>query len=263
MSYLDAIVSQRRRDIRSEKRFVPLETLQAMVAERSDVRGFEEALRHDAPVIIAEIKRASPSAGAIDARCDPAEVAVAFERGGAAALSVLTEPRQFHGSFADLCSARGAVGLPVLCKDFVVDDFQVWKAAAFGADAVLLIVAVLDEERLGELLKLTVGLGLAALVEVHTEEEAARAVQLGARIIGINNRDLETFEVDAACALRIRSGIPADCIVIAESGYGTPAQVQAAMQGGIQAFLVGEALMRACNRSKAVRDLRQVHAWCE
>jgi indole-3-glycerol phosphate synthase len=263
VSYLNAIVAQRRRDIIAEKRFVPIEALQEMVAERSGVRSLKAALQRDAPVIVAEIKRASPSAGSIDAACDPAAVAAAFERGGAAALSVLTEPRRFHGSFADLCNARAAVGLPVLCKDFVIDDFQIWKAAAFGADAVLLIAAVLSDARLRAFAYLAECLGLDAVVEVHTEEEAARAVHVSAGIIGINNRNLETFEVDTAVARHIRKGIPEDRLVIAESGYASAPQVKAAMESGIHAFLVGEALMRAGDRSRAVREMREVHAWSE
>lgn len=263
MSYLNAIVAQRRRDITAEKRFVPIETLQDMVAERSSVRNFKAALQSDAPVIIAEIKRASPSAGSIDAACDPAAVASAFERGGAAALSVLTEPRRFRGSFADLCHARAAVALPVLCKDFVIDDFQIWKAAAFGADAVLLIAAVLSDPQLRAFIHLADSLGLDAVVEVHTEEEAARAMRAGAGVIGINNRNLETFQVDTTVANHIRKGIPEDRLVIAESGYANPAQVRAAMESGIHAFLVGEALMRATDRNRAVRELREVHAWSE
>ena len=263
MSYLDAIVAQRRRDIAAEKRFVPIETLQDMVAERSGGRSFKAALRRDPPVIIAEIKRASPSAGSIDAACDAAAVASEFERGGAAALSVLTEPRRFRGSFADLCNARAAVALPVLCKDFVVDDFQIWKAAAFGADAVLLIAAILGDAHLRAFVFLADGLGIDAVVEVHTEEEAARAVCAGAGIIGINNRDLKTFDVDTAVANRIRKSIPEDRFVIAESGYSSPAHVQAGMTSGIHTFLVGEALMRASDRSRAVRELHEVHAWSE
>lgn len=263
MSCLDAIVAQRRRDITAEKRFVPIETLQEMVAERSGARNFKAALQRDPPVIIAEIKRASPSAGSIDAACDPAAVAAEFERGGAAALSVLTEPRRFRGSFADLCNARAAVALPVLCKDFVIDDFQIWKAAAFGADAVLLIAAVLSDAHLRAFAYLADGLGLDAVVEVHTEEEAARAMRAGASIIGINNRNLETFDVDTAVAKRLRKGIPEDRLVIAESGYSSPAHVHAAMASGIHSFLIGEALMRARDHGRAVRELREVHAWSE
>jgi len=263
MSYLNAVVAQRRRDIAAEKRFVPIEALQDMVADRSGARNFKAALLRDPPAIIAEIKRASPSAGSIDEACDPAAAASAFQEGGAAALSVLTEPRRFRGSFADLCKARAAVDLPVLCKDFVVDDFQIWKAAAFGADAVLLIAAVLSDARLRAFAHLAEGLGLAVVVEVHTKEEAARAVRAQAGIVGINNRDLETFKVDTAVANQICKGIPEDRLVIAESGYGSAAQVRAAMESGIHTFLVGEALMRAGDRSRAVGELREVHAWSE
>lgn len=263
MSYLDAIVAQRKRDIVAEKRFVPLETLQEMVTRRSGARPFSAALRRDAPAIIAEIKRASPSAGSIAAPCDPAATASAFERGGAAAISVLTEPRYFRGCFADLCNARSAVRLPVLCKDFVVDDFQIWKAAAFGADAVLLIAAALSDARLRAFAYLADGLGMDAVVEVHTEQEVSRAVRAGAGIIGINNRDLETFAVDTSVANRLGKAISGDRIVIAESGYSSTAQIRTAMECGVRAFLVGETLMRAPDPSAAVRALREVHAWSE
>lgn len=263
MSYLDSIVDERRRDIQAEKRLVPLETLQAMVAERTDHRDFAASLQRERPAIVAEIKRASPSAGVINADCSPATVALEFERGGAVALSVLTEPKRFRGSFADLCAARAAVALPVLCKDFVVDDFQIWKAAAFGADAVLLIVAILDEARLRGYLRLTADLGLGALVEVHDEAEVLRAVAAGSHILGINNRDLATFSIDTATAARLRASIPAGLPVVAESGYRSAQQIGEGLASGINAFLVGESLMRSRDKTAALRALREVHAWSE
>ena len=263
MRYLDAILADRYVDIKAEKRLVPVEILQAMVAERTEHRDFAAALRRERPAIIAEIKRASPSAGLISPRCDPATIAVAFQRGGAVALSVLTEPKRFRGSFADLCAARAAVPLPVLCKDFVVDDFQIWKAAAFGADSLLLIVAALDDARLHAFLRLLTDLRLQALVEVHDEAEATRAVAAGAHIIGINNRDLASFTVDAATAERVRAVIPAGLLVVGESGYGSPAQVAHGLDAGLDGFLVGESLMRSDDKAAALRALRDVHAWSE
>jgi indole-3-glycerol phosphate synthase len=261
MSYLDAILEERRRDILAEKRLVPLETLQAMVAERTDHRDFAASLRRERPAIVAEFKRASPSAGIIRADCDPRAIAMDFERGGAAALSVLTEPKQFRGSFADLCAARAAVVLPVLCKDFVVDDFQIWKAAAFGADALLLIVAALDDAQLRSFVRLLGDLGLAALVEIHDEGEALRAVAAGAHIVGINNRDLATFSVDTTTAVRVRKSLPSGLLVVAESGYGSAQQIGEGLAAQLDAFLVGEHLMRSGDRAAALRALRDVHAW--
>ncbi len=263
MRYLDAILADRYADIRSEKRLVPVEILQGMAAERTEYRDFEAALGSERPAIIAEIKRASPSAGVISADCEPAKIASAYERGGAAALSVLTEPKRFRGSFADLCAARAAVAIPVLCKDFVIDDFQIWKAAAFGADALLLIVAALDDDRLRAFLRLSNDLRLATLVEVHDETEASRAVAAGARIIGINNRDLASFAVDTATAERVRTVIPGGPLVVGESGYSSPAQFAQGVAGGLDGFLVGENLMRSDDKAAALRALRDVHAWSE
>lgn len=258
MSYLDAIVADRFRDVRNEKRFVPVEALQQMALDRDDIRDFPRALRTGRPAIIAEIKRASPSVGPINPICDVARVAADFERGGAAALSVLTEPRRFGGSFIDLHTARGAALLPVLCKDFIVDDFQIWKAAAFGADAVLLIAAILDDRALSSYLTLTAMLRIAALVEVHNEEEAARAIALGSSIIGINNRHLQTFEVDVATTTRVVSSIPCGPIIVAESGYQTGNQIRCAAQAGAHAVLIGETLMRSDDRVLMLRSLRSM-----
>jgi indole-3-glycerol phosphate synthase len=263
MRYLDTIVADRHVDVKAEKRLVPVEILQAMAAERTEYRDFAAALRGQRPAIIAEIKRASPSTGPISPDCDPATIASAFQDGGAAALSVLTEPKRFRGSYADLCAARAAVAIPVLCKDFVIDDFQIWKAAAFGADALLLIVAALDDARLHAFMKLLTDLRLAALVEVHDEAEAERAVAAGARIIGINNRDLTSFNVDTATAERVRRAIPDRSLVVGESGYGSPAQIAQGLVAGLDGFLVGESLMRPDDKAAALRSLRDVHAWSE
>lgn len=258
MNYLDAIVADRARDIAEEKRFASLETLQELAAKRSDVRDFASAARSGSPAIIAEIKRASPSAGPISPGCDAAAAAVEYERGGAAAISVLTEPRRFLGSLADLRRARAAVSLPVLCKDFVVDDFQIWKASAMGADAILLIVAALKDKTLMRFLELCDTLGIAALVEVHDADEALRARSAGARIIGINNRQLQTFSVDMQTAVRVRETIPAEYTVVAESGYREAEQVREAAAAGINAVLIGERFMRAADRAGAIRGLREM-----
>jgi indole-3-glycerol phosphate synthase len=256
IGYLEAIVTDRRRDIRDERELVAVETLQEMALERGKPRNFEAAIHNGPEAIIAEIKRRSPSAGAIDPGCDIAKVAGEFESGGAAALSVVTEPRRFGGTFLDLARARRESTLPVLCKDFIVDDFHLWKAAAFGADAVLLIAAILDDARLQGLLGLASALNVAALVEVHDELEAQRAIHLGATIIGINNRDLQTFRVDLETVPRVCAVIPSDLTIVAESGYKTADQVQSAARCGAHAVLVGEYLMRSANRAEAIRSLR-------
>jgi indole-3-glycerol phosphate synthase len=255
MTYLDELLGLRVASVAREKARRPVGSLQAAASSRSDYRDFAGALRGRSPAIIAEFKRSSPSAGPIARSADPALVASAYERGGAAALSVLTEPDRFGGSFADLRAARAATSLPVLCKDFIVDEYQIWAAAAEGADAVLLIVAALDEFRLREFIDIAGGLGLAALVEVHDMEEAVRSVAAGARIVGINNRDLKTFEVDRGVAARVRPVLPASTIVVAESGYATSEQILECAAARIDAVLVGEHLMRAADPESALATL--------
>ncbi len=254
---LAAIVTDRRQDIAAERTFLPLVALQEMALDRKDHRDFAGALRTgDDIAVIAEIKRSSPSAGAIALHCDPAHAASEFERAGAAALSVLTEPRRFRGSFRDLGAARRACGLPVLCKDFFLDEYQVWKAAAFGADAVLLIAAILEAAPLRSLLELAHALGMAAMVEAHDEAQARRALEAGARIIGLNNRDLTTFAVDLEVAPRVCRSIPMGPTIVAESGYRNAADIARIATCGAHAVLVGEWFMRASDRAGAVRSLR-------
>jgi indole-3-glycerol phosphate synthase len=257
---LDAIAADRRCDMRRERELVALETLQQMALERSGARDFAASIRHRAPAIIAEIKRRSPSAGPIDVRCDATEAARQYEQGGAAAVSVVTEPRCFGGTFLDLARARRGCALPVLCKDFITCDFHLWKAAAFGADAVLLIAAILDDRALGALLTLAAAIGIAAVVEVHDQTEALRAGAAGAGIVGINNRNLKTFEVDLQTTPRVRGMIPDGTLVIAESGYRNTADIQSAAACGVHAILVGEHLLRSGERMQAVRAL--VEAAC-
>jgi tryptophan synthase beta chain len=255
MTYLDELLTMRRASVERAKAARPLADVRREALDRVERRDFEAALRAGAPAIVAEFKRASPSAGSIREAADPAAVAAAYERGGAAALSVLTEPERFGGSFDDLRAARAATGLPVLCKDFVVDEYQVWEAAARGADAVLLIVAALDDAQLRQLSGVAARLRIAALVEAHDGDEIASAVGAGARIIGVNNRDLQTFEVDLTTALRLRERIPAGVIAVAESGYKTAADVTACARAGYHAVLAGEALMREADQEEAVRRL--------
>jgi len=204
--------------------------------------------------VIAEVKRASPSAGPI-ADLDPAEQAERYQRGGAAAVSVLTEPRHFDGSLADLRSVRRSIALPILRKDFIVHPSQVMQARVEGADAVLLIAAALSASELEELSAVAEDLGLAALVEVHSDADVERALGAEAPIVGVNARDLETLDVDLDRALAVTRGLPSDRVVVLESGIRDRAQVRQAEEAGASAVLVGEALMRARNPEVTIRRL--------
>ena len=206
--------------------------------------------------IIAEFKRASPSVGTIRADLSPADVARDYQQGGACAISVLTEEEHFAGSIADLTAVRSSTHLPVLRKDFIVDAIQIYEAAVAGADAILLIVAALDDDSLGELRKVAEDeLGLDALVEVHTSDELRRAVNRGAKIIGVNNRDLQTFEVSLNTSERLIAETPQNSIMISESGLHDPEQLRRLRALGFRGFLIGEGLMRAKNPGIALRDL--------
>jgi len=214
----------------------------------------------DAPLptlkIIAEFKRASPSGGTIRSYLSPADVARDYDRGGACAISVLTEEEHFAGSIADVTAVRSSTHLPVLRKDFIVDAIQIYEAAVAGADAILLIVAALDDDSLGELRKVAEDeLGLDALVEVHTSDELRRAVSTGAKIIGVNNRDLQTFEVSLNTSERLIAEVPQNSIMISESGLHDPEQLRHLQALGFRGFLIGEALMRARDPERALCDL--------
>jgi len=227
-----------------------------LAAAAAPARDFRAALRAPGLSVIAEIKRRSPSVGAIDEHLDPSLRAAAYEAGGAAALSVLTEPDHFGGSLDDLETARAAVGLPVLRKDFVLHSAQIWQARAHGADAILLIVAALSDRDLTELLETAEEAGVAALVEAHTASEARRAASAGASIIGVNNRDLTSFTVDLATAEGLRGELPAEAVTVAESGVSNPAGAARMAAAGYDAVLVGEALVRASDPADLVRRLR-------
>jgi indole-3-glycerol phosphate synthase len=205
--------------------------------------------------LIAEVKRASPSAGVIMEDVNPSVLARGYQAGGAAAISVLTEARHFQGSLADLQAERSSVSIPVLRKDFLIHPSQVIEARASGADAVLLIAAALTDPQLRALLEAARDVGLATLVETHSDEDLRRAVESGAAIIGVNARDLETLDVDVAGALARVGRVPDDRISVLESGISTRANVDAALEAGASAILVGEALMRADDPARAVRKL--------
>jgi indole-3-glycerol phosphate synthase len=254
MGFLTDLVDRQRRDLREH----PLDdaALMARASAMPPARDFEGALRRvDPPALIAEVKRASPSTGAIADGANASVIARGYEAGGAAAVSVLTEARHFHGSIADLQAVRSSVSIPVLRKDFLVHPSQVIEARASGADAVLLIVAALTDEELHALLEAAGDLGLATLVETHSDEDLRRALETDARLIGVNARDLESLEVDVEGALARVGRVPEDRVAVLESGVTTRADVDAALAAGASVILVGEALMRAADPARAVRKL--------
>jgi indole-3-glycerol phosphate synthase len=252
-SVLEAILATTREDVARRRAERPLE---ASASERPP-HLFRDALAAPGLSIVAEHKRRSPSAGSIGSGAPVAEVAAAYERGGAAAMSVLTEERHFGGSLADLAAARAACpGLPIIRKDFVVDAYQLREAVAVGADAVLLIVAALDPARLAELHAGALALGLDVLVEIHDADELDRALDLDPAIVGVNNRDLRDFSVDVGRTLLLADGIPAGTVVVSESGLDSPLQLDRLRAAGIDAALIGETLMRAADPAGALRALR-------
>ncbi len=244
-SVLDAIVARKREDLERLERELPVRELRHRAEQSSPPRPFAAALRGQTLSVIAEFKRASPSRGAIAQSAQPDEVARAYRAGGASAISVLTEEHRFGGSIADLMAVRQAVESPTLRKDFLFDPRHILEARAAGADAVLLIVAMLEDAALLDLQDQARSLGLDALVEVHTEAELERALRLGARLIGINNRDLHSFDVDLATFERLAPHVPADRVLVAESGVFGEADARRMRVAGADAILVGEALMRA------------------
>jgi len=218
-------------------------------------RDFEQALKNSSPSLIAEIKKASPSRGILVTHYDPPATAQTYERGGAAALSVLTDAKYFQGRLADLESARAAVSIPALRKDFTIDPYHVHEAAAHGADAILLIGAILTDRELRDFRELAARYGMAAIVEVHDDEELKAAIGSGARIIGVNNRNLHTFEVNLETSLRLAGKVPSSAIRIAESGIHSRADVERLSAAGYQAFLVGEHLMKSPDPAAALSAL--------
>lgn len=232
------------------------DSLRAAADAAPPARDLAAALRGPGLSVIAEIKRRSPSRGRIDAALDPAELASSYESGGASAISVLTEPAYFDGSLADLQQVRSTVAAPVLRKDFILDESQVWQARAASADSLLLIVAALDPARLVQLLQSSRSVGMEPLVEVHDEREAAIAVECGASIVGVNNRDLATFDVNLATAERLRGRL-GDAVAVAESGIWTDADAARMRAAGYDAVLVGESLVRSADPAALIRSWTQ------
>ncbi len=255
MSVLDEILDGVRADLAVRQAETPLEELKARVARRPSALDARVVLAGSGVAVIAEVKRSSPSKGALAAIADPAALARDYELGGAAVISVLTEQRRFGGTLADLEAVRAAVDVPVLRKDFVVSSYQLWEARAAGADLCLLIVAALEQSALVSLVERTLSLGMCAVVEVHDEEEVARAIDAGATVIGVNARNLRTLEVDRSVFARLAPLVPDSVVKIAESGVRGPHDVIEYARAGADAVLVGESLVTGGDPRVAVSDL--------
>ncbi len=256
-TYLDKILAAHRADAEGDER--PLDDLIDAARATGEARGFRRAIAEcDGLAVISEIKRRSPSKGAIHLDVDVDDWAQAYHRGGATCLSVLTDHEFFGGSAADLGTARGAVPLPVLRKDFTVAARDVCDARLMGADAILLIVAALDDVELADFHDLALDLGMDVLVEAHDEDEVERALAIGARLVGINQRDLTTFQVDQARAVRVAAALPPDVVRVAESGIGGLDDASPLRDAGYDAVLVGESLMRSGDPARSVADLRSL-----
>ena len=255
MSVLDEILEGVRADLTARQRAVPLDSLKEAAGKAPAARNVVAAFKGGDVAVIAEVKRASPSKGALAAIADPASLAMDYEAGGARVISVLTEPRRFGGSLEDLAAVREAVQVPVLRKDFIVSSYQLWEARAYGADMVLLIVAALEQNALVSLVERALSIDLVPLVEVHTEDELDRALDAGARVLGVNARNLATLEVDRSVFGRLAPRVPEGIVKIAESGIRGPHDLLAYAAAGADAVLVGESLVTGKDPRSAVADL--------
>lgn len=255
---LDQIVSDNLPELESRERIFPLDEMRRMALEQLPPVDFASALRGGRVQLIAEVKKASPSKGIIRPDFDPVEIARTYADNGASAISVLTEAKHFHGSLDHLKAVKNALGnkrLPLLRKDFLHDQYHIYESRAYNADSLLLIVAILSREKLHELLSLSHQLGMSCLVEVHDEAELEIALRSEAKIIGINNRDLNTFTVDMATTERLRPLIPQDRIVVSESGITCRSDVEKLRQLGVDAVLVGESLMSAPDIAARMKEM--------
>lgn len=252
---LDKIIAKKRVEVERRKEVLPLARLKECIAQQKPPLDFALALKGKPIWLIAEVKQASPSRGVLCPNFNPAELAITYAQGGASAISVLTEVNYFQGSIDHLAAIREVVKLPLLRKDFIFDPYQVYETRAYGADALLLIVNILSQEQLKELLATSHRLGLKCLVEVHHETEVARALLSGAEIIGINNRDLDTFAVDINTTGRLSPLIPRQKIVVAESGVKSRRDIEKLMGWRVNAVLIGEALVSANNILSKMKEL--------
>ena len=253
---LDEIVATKRREVAAARSRLPIEELEDQAIEAPPARDFRGMLQGPGPIrLIAEVKKASPSAGIIRADFEPIAVARTYQTHGAACVSVLTDAPYFHGHLSYLARVRAAIALPLLRKDFIIDEYQVVEARLAGADAVLLIAEILDYEQLSVLLNRARALGMNALVELHDEENLPRALRSGADLIGVNNRDLRRFVTDLELTLRLRDRVPARIVFVSESGIKTRRDVERLERAGVDAILVGETLMRADDIGAAVDEL--------
>ncbi|OGO24540.1 MAG: indole-3-glycerol phosphate synthase [Chloroflexi bacterium RBG_16_50_9] len=255
MTILDRIVVEKRQELELMKRSLPVSDLKKYIVQQKTPLNFASALKGTNLKLIAEVKKASPSRGVLCPDFHPVALAKTYARGGAAAISVLTEAKHFQGSLEHLEAIRKEVSIPLLRKDFIFDPYQVYESAAFGADALLLITAILSQEQLKELLSLSRHLGLDCLVEVHNENEVDMSLHAGAEIIGINNRDLSTFDVDINITCRLRPHIPEELIVVSESGIKNGDDVKKIRECGVNAILVGEALVTAADITARMKEL--------
>ncbi len=256
MTILDDIVRDKRREVAERKREYPLRELESMLVRRLPVRDFRAALSQRGTGIIAEVKKASPSKGLLCPDFDPVRLAKVYNENGAIAISVLTESRYFQGHIDYLTTVKHTVDVPVLRKDFIFEPYQIYESAAYNADAILLIAAVLNEEEISDLLSLAVRLSLSYIVEVHNEAEIGRAYNAGATIIGINNRDLATFDVDIGTTCRLRTLVPDSCIIVSESGIHSRKDIEILEASGVDAVLVGESLVTSNDIPGKLKELR-------
>ena len=259
MTILDEIAARTRLRVAAAKEKESMESLRRKALALPCIRfAFEKALKKDGLSFICECKKASPSKGIIAPEFDPVSIASEYEAAGADAISVLTEPYWFLGKDEYLKNVVNTIGIPALRKDFTVDEYMLYEAKMLGASAVLLIVSILDERQIKEYIKICDVLGLSALVEIHDEREANIAIESGARIIGVNNRNLKDFSVDTANSARLRERIPRDILFVSESGVKTADDIKAVKEMGADAVLVGEALMRAEDKKKKLAELKEV-----
>jgi len=255
MTVLDRILVHKAEELADRRRRRPLNEVRAAAETAGPTRGFAAAVRRGKPAVIAEMKKASPSQGVIREHFEPTAIAASYEAAGAACLSVLTDETFFQGADAHLAQAKAAAELPVLRKDFVIDDYQVFEARDLGADCILLIAAALDPERIASFSELAGQLGLDVLVEVHNRHELDGALRSTPTLLGINNRDLRTFDTSLETTLSLLGQVPEGTTVVTESGIRTRADVRRMRDAGVQAFLVGEAFMRASDPGAALREL--------